>query len=227
MRNLDFSSWQGLLSTIFGLALVTLIAVGLRLLVMQRVQERRERENRQINERLRTLIAAYRTLGGSFTGDLAVDPLHLRDLQQGPAAASSSDRSRRIRDAVEAALSDIVLLGTEEQVRLAAIAATELTTGRSVHTAELVVSLRDFIRHVLDLDPVPVGLAIPSQGPSRPAAGKGNADRGAEKGSDRSNRNGGGGGGGGAALGAGAGVGIGMGAAPHGDEGDAEHLGHP
>jgi len=43
------------------------------------VQQRRERENRQINERLRTLIAAYKTLGGSFTGDLSVDPAHLRD----------------------------------------------------------------------------------------------------------------------------------------------------
>jgi hypothetical protein len=30
------------------------------------VQQRRQRENRQINERLRTLIAAYKTLGGSF-----------------------------------------------------------------------------------------------------------------------------------------------------------------
>ena len=37
---------------------------------------------REINERLRTLIAAYRTLGGSFTGDLAVDPAHLRDLRR-------------------------------------------------------------------------------------------------------------------------------------------------
>src|SRR6187402_2137116 len=101
---------------------------------MQTVQQKRERENRQINERLRTLIAAYKTLGGSFTGDLAVDPTHLRDLRQAEAApapgstfplpeSTSSDRSRRIRDAVEAALSDIVLLGTEEQVRLASRAA--------------------------------------------------------------------------------------------------------
>jgi hypothetical protein len=106
MRNLDFSSWQGLLSTIFGLALVTLIAVGLRLLVMQRIQERRERENRQINERLRTLMR----------------DLHLRREDE----STSKERSRRIRDAVEAALSDVVLLGTEDQVRLAALAAAKL-----------------------------------------------------------------------------------------------------
>src|ERR1044072_4032193 len=96
MRSLDFTSWQGLLSTLLGLAVITLIGVGIRLLVMQTVQQRRERENRQINERLRTLIAAYKTLGGSFTGDLAVDPVHLRELRQRPepAEGSSSDRSR-------------------------------------------------------------------------------------------------------------------------------------
>jgi hypothetical protein len=191
MRNLDFSSWQGLLSTLAGLVLITLIMVGMRLLLMQTVQQRRERENRQINERLRTLIAAYKTLGGSFTGDLSVDPRHLRDLRRNDTATSAdlpvdtegslnawtgSDRSRRMRDAVEAALSDIILLGTEEQVRLAATAAKELAEGRPVHTAELVVSLRDFIRQVLDLDPVPTHLAIPPQGPLRPGSTKGKGE---------------------------------------------------
>src|SRR4051795_6576983 len=121
MRNLDFSSWQGLLSTLFGLAVITLIGVGIRLLAMQTIQQRRERENRQINERLRTLIAAYKTLGGSFTGDMAVDPMHLRTAaaqRREDANASGSEqvadlpgaeRRRRIRDAVEAALSDIIL----------------------------------------------------------------------------------------------------------------------
>lgn len=78
---IDFGSWYGLLTTIVGLSVVTLVMVGIRLLVMQTVQQRRERENRQINERLRTLIAAYKTLGGSFTGDLGVDPAHLRELR--------------------------------------------------------------------------------------------------------------------------------------------------
>jgi uncharacterized membrane protein YccC len=180
VRNLDFTSWQALLSTLFGLSVITLIGVGIRLLAMQTIQQRRERENRQINERLRTLIAAYKTLGGSFTGDLAVDPLHLRHLKRHPEDAVNqgaeqpaararlgSDRSRRIRDAVEASLSDIILLGTEEQVRLAAAAAAELAAGRPVETAALVVCLRDFIRQVLDLQPVPSQLLIPKQGPSR------------------------------------------------------------
>jgi len=181
MRNLDFSSWHALLSTVVGLGLITLIMVGVRLLAMHTVQKRRERENRQINERLRTLIAAYKTLGGSFTGDLSVDPTHLRDLRRvegesHETIAQRSDRSRRMRDAVEAALSDIILLGTEEQVALAARAATELSEGRPTHTAALVVSLRDFIRKVLDLEAVPANLAIPKQGPTRISATRGKGE---------------------------------------------------
>ena len=78
MRGFDFSSWQAVVSTLFGLAIITLLGVGIRMLIMQTVQQRRERENRQVNERLRILIAAYKTLGGSFTGELAVDPTHMR-----------------------------------------------------------------------------------------------------------------------------------------------------
>ena len=223
MRNLDFSSLSALLSTVLALVVITLIGVGVRLLAMQTIQQRRERENRQINERLRTLIAAYKTLGGSFTGDLAVDPTHRRELREGfdraagsgaqPAGAqapsperTSSDRARRMRDAVEAALSDVILLGTEEQVRLAAIAAAELASGRSVHTHELVVSLRDFIRQVLDLDAVPAGLSIPKQGPARPgAAGRSKGDGSSAK--DEAKQ-----GGKSAGAGAGRGLGAGMGA---------------
>jgi type II secretory pathway pseudopilin PulG len=194
----DFSSWSGLLTTVLGISLVSLIAIGVRLLVMQSVQRRRERENRQVNERLRTLIAAYKTLGGSFTGDLMVDPTHRRE--QRAAAGGSGDatdgdtpggeRRRRIRDAVEAALSDVILLGTEEQVRLAARAASDLAAGRAVQTAELVVSLRDFIRTVLDLDPIAGDVSIPRQGALRPGAGGG------REGGGRSGRRGGGGDGG-------------------------------
>lgn len=194
MRNLDFSSLHTLITTFLSLAVITLIGVGIRLLTMVTIQQRRERMNRQINERLRALIAAYKTLGGSFTGDLSVDPTHRRDLRQraeAPTVASTSpsnlsaadspgsDRARRVRDAVEAALSDIILLGTEEQVRLAAHAAHELATGKLVHTQELVVLLRAFIREALDLEPIPSDIAIPLQGPARPAApgGREKADK--------------------------------------------------
>ncbi len=180
MRYVDFTSWHAGLTTILGLALITLIGVGIRVLMMQTIQQRRERMNRQINERLKTLIAAYKTLGGSFTGQLTVDPTHLRDVKavEDGAAPRSSERSRRIRDAVEAALADILLLGTAEHCRLAGQAASDLAAGRPIHTAELVTSLRDFIRKALDLDPIPADVAIPLQGPTRAQGGGGRAREG-------------------------------------------------
>lgn len=238
MRGLDFTSWQSLLSTLLALALVTLIGVGVRLLAMFTIQQRRERANRQINERLRVLIGAYKTLGGSFTGDLAVDPTHLRELRMRQAALGegairaeeldgSSDRSRRMRDAVEGALSDIILLGTEGQVRLAAEAARELVAGRPVRTHALVVSLRDFIRQALDLDSVPVGLEIPMQGPSRPGGGGGGGKGKGEAGGERGGHRGSGGNtaGGGAAMGMGMGGIAGAGMA--GGLGGTSEVGHP
>ncbi|HHA2677219.1 TPA: hypothetical protein ACOECQ_003353 [Stenotrophomonas maltophilia] len=228
MRGIDFSSWQGVLSTLAGLVLITLLGVGIRLLVMQTLQQRRERENRQINERLRTLMAAYKTLGGSFTGELGVDPSHRRDLRQREDAEGiaepRSDRARRIRDAVEAALSDILLLGTDEQVRLAARAANDLAQGRPVHTHELVVSLRDFVREALDLAPIPADLQIPPQGPTRPGGASGGG-KGRNDGDAKDGRAGGGGGGGmGAGMGGvglGAGAALGAGHASASDETDA------
>jgi uncharacterized membrane protein YgcG len=210
LRYLDFSSWQGVFNTLLGLAVFTLLGVGVRVLMMQTIQQRRERMNRQINERLRTLIAAYKTLGGSFTGQLTVDPTHLRELRE-QGGEGGSDRARRIRDAVEASLADIILLGTEEHVRLAGQAASDMAAGRPIHTAELVVSLRNFIRTALDLAPVPQDVSIPLQGPAR-AQGSG--------GKGRSEAGGGGGAKGGGAMGAagGAGMGIALGAG-HKDDG--------
>ncbi|WP_371437574.1 hypothetical protein [Polaromonas sp.] len=80
---------------------------------------------------------------------------------------SGSERRRRIRDAVEAALSDVVLLGTQEQVRMAAKAADDMVAGRPIETASLVTSLRNFIREVLNLESVPSDVVIPKQGPFR------------------------------------------------------------
>ena len=218
MRSLDFSSLHALLTTLLSLAVITLIGVGIRLVTQVTIQQRHERMNRQINERLRVLMAAYKTLGGSFTGDLTVDPAHRRDLHHtiaadpatstppldlgtastlGAADTPGADRARRVRDAVEAALSDIILLGTEDQVRLAVQAAHELATGKLVHTQALVISLRAFIRQALDLDPIPPDLVIPPQGPARPsAAGKPDKAE-AGKGSGSSGGGGGMGGGGG------------------------------
>jgi len=229
---MDFSSWHAVLTTFLGLAIVTLVGVGIRVLMMQTIQQRRERMNRQINERLRTLIAAYRTLGGSFTGELTVDPTHLRELRAAapregalpsdgtapmataapPDGRAQSDRARRIRDAVEAALADILLLGTEEHCRLAGQAASDMAAGRPIHTAELVISLRDFIREALDIGPMPQGVAIPLQGPTRTQGSGGARGRGEGGGGGGGGGKGGGGGGGGAGEGGGGmGMGFGMG----------------
>lgn len=205
MRSLDFSSWHSALITMIGLTLLTLLGVGVRLIMMLTLQQRRERLNRQINERIRTLIAAYKTLGGSFTGDLSVSPLHLRDMKLRDGSTSdvsslellgSTDRARRIRDAVESALSDIILLGTEEHVRLAVKAASELVQGHNVHTHDLVVALRDFIRKALDIERIPSTLEIPRQGPSRPASSGGGREKGEDGGKGGGGGDMGGGGGG-------------------------------
>ena len=217
MRSFDFSSWQGVLTTLLGLAVFTLIGVGIRVVMMLTIQQRQQRVNRQINERLGALIAAYKALGGSFTGELTVDPTHLRDLiARGGEAAEAvaqagSERARRIRDQVEAALSDIILLGTEDQVRLAAAAARNMAAGHPVRTDELVVSLRDYIRNALDLGPVPADVEIPRQGPTRQPGGAG-----------RSGKAGGGGdsGGGGMAMMGGGGMGMGLGIGKSGQTAD-------
>ena len=233
---IDFSSWHAIITTLLGLVTVSFVAVAVRLLVMQRVQQRRERANRQINERLKTLIAAYKTPGGSFTGNLLVDPGHLRELRLRDADAADtalsmagddasppagSDRNRRIRDAVEAALSDVILLGTADQVRLAARAAADMVAGRWIETAELVESLRDFIRAVLDLEPVPTDVVITKQGPLRAASG---SARGAGAADKRAGAGAGGGGSGGAGMAAGGMMGMGAGRSLRDDPGAPPEL---
>jgi len=230
VRGFDFSSWESVLSTLVGIALFALVGIGIRLVMMTTIQQRQQRQNRQINERLKTLIAAYKVLGGSFTGRLSVDPRHLRDIraaeklaaeQGGEAVAPRTmsdemfERVRQVRDAVEAALSDIILLGTDEQVRLAEKAARDLVAGNHIHTHELVVSLRNFIREALDLTPIPADLEIPMQGPTRPGSSGGRGRGGGQQGGG--GRQGGAGGGG--AGGGGMGMGMGMGMGGRADDG--------
>src|SRR6202012_4792386 len=91
----------------------------------------------------------------------------------------------------------------------AANAAHELATGKFVHTEELVVSLRAFIREALDLEPLPADLAIPQQGPARPT-GSGGRDK-ADKSEGRQGGGGGGGAGGMGGMGGGMGGGVSLG----------------
>ena len=230
---MDFSSWQSILTTLAGILMFTMIAMGVRVLMMMTIQARQGRMNRQINERLRTLISAYRVLGGSFTGSLTVDPTHMGQLRRQlheaegetanevletpvpvmePEVSSfSMERRVQIRDAVEGALADILLLGTEDHVRLAGQAALDMAEGRPIHTAELVVSLRRYIREALDLEDIPKEVRIPAQGPTRPSQGGGRGGKGGERGQGAGGGGAGGAGGGGGGAGGGGGGGMGMG----------------
>ena len=258
MRFLDFSSWHGVMTTVLGFALFMLMGMGMRVLMMMTVQQRQQRMNRQINERLRTLMAAYKVLGGSFTGMLQVDPRSRRkylsdvagtghapvegepvpqdeagtiisgatvvseqvtvqtsELVPGGSGALPPfviERRIQMRNAVEAALSDVLLLGTEDHVRLASMAASQLAAGHPIQTAELVASLRDYIRKALGLEAIPAGIAIPAQGPTRPSAPGNAGGRGGRPEGDRQREGGQGGAAGGGDSGMAGGMGMGMGA---------------
>lgn len=96
-------------------------------------------------------------------------------------------------------------------MRLAAEAANEMVAGRPVKLAALVVSLRGFIREALDLAPVPAGVAIPEQGPSRSTSSSSGGGKRGEGGGGNASGGGGGGGMGGGMGGMGGGMGMGMG----------------
>ena len=157
---------------------VAVVLLALRIFVMQRVQQRRQRENRQETERLKSLVAAYRSLAGSF-----------------------SPAGEQHRAQMEEALADVVLFGSLEQVELAAQCARALTQGEAVRYQPLIEALRADLRLQLGLEPIPATLTLPPAGPGPAAARTG---RGGEGGAARAG--GGGGGGAGAAGGVGAGL---------------------
>ncbi len=69
-----------------------------------------------------------------------------------------------------------------------------MVAGRPIHTAELVVSLRNFIRKALDLTPIPDDVVIPRQGPTRQQGGGGRGGKEGGKGGGAMGDAGGGGG---------------------------------
>ena len=160
---------------------VAVVLLAIRIFVMQRMQTQRQRENRQETERLKSLVAAYRSLAGSFS------------------PATGEHRSQ-----IEEALGDIVLFGSIRQVELAARYALAATRGETVDYQPLINDLRADLRTQLGLDPIPASLELPAAGPSRtsrPVRPEGGG----------TSRAGGGGGGGGVGGAAGAGgVGAGM-----------------
>ena len=166
-------------TTLIASLLIALVLLAIRIFVMQRVQQQRQRENRQETERLKSMVAAYRSLAGSFSP--AVD----------------GDRLQ-----IEAARSDIVLFGSLQQVELATGCAKSLLTGSPVDYQPLVEDLRANLRTQLGLEPIPAHLVLPPSGPG-PAPMRGEGNRGGGSG-----RGGGGGGGSGAAGAGGLSVGL-------------------
>ncbi len=133
--------------TLIASLLVAVILLGLRVFVMQRVQQKRQRENRQETERLRSLVAAYRSLAGSFS------------------SAVHTDRAQ-----LEEALADIVLFGSIRQVGLAAQCATALVRAEPADCQVLVEELRSDLRTQLGLEAIPPNLVLPPSGRgARPA----------------------------------------------------------
>lgn len=171
--------------TLIASLVVAVVLLGIRVFVMQRVQQKRQRENRQETERLRSLVAAYRSLAGSFS------------------PAADTDRAQ-----LEETLADIVLFGSLRQVALAAQCATALVRAEPVDYQVLVEELRSDLRTQLGLEAIPPDLVLPPSGPGRPPrAGRGEGE-GARRGG-AAQGSGTGGGGGGAAAGAG-GLGAGL-----------------
>jgi len=165
--------------TLIASLLVAVILLGLRVFVMQRVQQKRQRENRQETERLRSLVAAYRSLAGSFS------------------PAVHTDRAQ-----LEEALADIVLFGSIRQVELAAQCATALVRAEPADCQVLVEELRSDLRTQLGLEAIPPHLVLPPSGPGcSPRADRGEGE-GPRRGGDAQGA-GGAGGGGEAAAGAG------------------------
>jgi uncharacterized membrane protein YgcG len=184
MRGAGLAQLGALPLTIVATLAVAAILLGLRVFVMQRVQSKRAREQRQESERLRSLIAAYRAMAGSFT----------------PAAPEQGGQ-------IEEALADIVLFGTLEQVEMAAACARGLRLGQPVDFAPLVASLRADLRAQLGLEPLPADLDLPTAGPGRSARGGRGEGEGGGRGEGRGGGGAGGGAGGGGGMAAG-GVGV-------------------
>ena len=75
MRNIDFTSWQSLLTTLVGLALVTLIGMGIRLVVMMTIQQRRERLHELDVQRTAVQVILIENVLGRFAANDATQQI--------------------------------------------------------------------------------------------------------------------------------------------------------
>lgn len=135
---------------------LAVVLLAVRVYVLQRLFSRRQRENRQQSERLKSMIAAYRALAGSFS--------------------PATDEHGAL---IEAAMADLVLFGSLTQVQMAADGVTRAKRGERVDWQPLIDDLRADLRQQLGLEPLPADLALPPSGPRRPVRlGRGEGGRG-------------------------------------------------
>lgn len=168
--------------TIMGSLFIALSLMAIRMFFMQRAQQSRQRENRQETERLKSLVACYRSLAGSFSPPTTEHASH-----------------------IEESLADIVLFGSLSQVELAIQCLSSIQQGDFVDYQALIDDLRSDLRNQLGLEPLPNHFQIPASGPGRSKhmprnEGIGGRGEGAAGGTIS----------GGAAMGAGGGLGVGM-----------------
>lgn len=180
----DIGTWS---LTIGVPLLIALTLLLIRVFVMGRAQEKRQRANRQQTERLKSLVSAYRALAGSF-----------RPLTEGELIEA------RDHAAMEAALSDILLFGSAAQVAMASECAHALVNGGIPPLGPLVADLRRDLRVQLGLTPLDATIKLPAPGPLR----GGRLEKKDAGQSEQSGRGGGGGIGGGLLLGSGASAGF-------------------
>ena len=126
---MNLASLGPLSLTLLASLVIAIVLLAIRVMVMQRVQTQRQRENRQETERLKSLVAAYRALAGSFT-------------------PASNDHTPQL----EETLAEIVLFGTLPQVEMAAACVRSLQAGQPVDYQPLVEALRSDLRQQLGLD---------------------------------------------------------------------------
>lgn len=173
--------------TLIASLVLAIILLGIRVFVMLRIQQRRQRENRQEAERLRSLVAVYRSLAGSFT----------------PGSGGESQAQ------MEEALSEIVLFGSLYQVELAAQCINTIKTGGTPSYQKLIEDLRAELRSQLGLEPIPGTVKLPDSGPGQSAKTGRSENNGRSEG--RGGAGGGAAGGGGGAGGSAAGGMVGIG----------------
>lgn len=175
----DLSSWP---LTVAGPLIIALVLLLMRVFVMGRAQEKRQRANRQQTERLKSLVSAYRVIAGSF-----------QPLREGE-SMNDADQG-----AMEAALSDILLFGSATQVAMASECAHALIDGKIPPLYPLVEDLRRDLRVQLGLAPIDASIALPMPGPLR-GKQSGRKEANGEREGAGAGRGGGGGGAGGGLL---------------------------